>query len=52
MKLKTRHLAIIAITVLVAICLVRGINSALLGSALAILGGLGGYEIVQARKEK
>lgn len=52
MKLKTRHLAIIAITVLIAICLIRGINSAMLGSALGLLAGLGGYEAYQAKKEK
>lgn len=52
MKLKTKHLAIIAITAILIVCLVKGIDSALLGSALAIIAGLGGYEIYQARHQK
>ncbi len=42
--------AMVAITALVTIALIKGIDSALLGSALAILGGLGGYSIHQARE--
>ena len=46
---KTRRIAILAIAVLVTICLIKGINAALLGSALGLIAGLGGLEIYQSR---
>lgn len=50
MKHKPRRLAIIAIAVLVGICLVKGINSVLLASAMGLIAGLGGLEIREAKK--
>jgi len=49
MKHKPRRLAIITIGILVGICLVKGINSTLLASALGLIAGLGGLEVYQAR---
>ncbi|GAI02490.1 unnamed protein product, partial [marine sediment metagenome] len=38
-------IAMICITVLEVMALYKGINGALLMSALALIGGLGGYEL-------
>jgi len=48
-------IAIICITGLIALAIANGINGALLASGLAIIGGLGGYEIKvlqEKRREK
>lgn len=37
--------AIIAITVLIALALLRGINGAVLATGMAIIAGLGGYTL-------
>lgn len=50
MKHKPRRLAIIAIAVLVGICLIKGINSVLLASAMGLIAGLGGLEIREAKR--
>lgn len=47
--MRPRIAAIIAIAILVGICLVKGINSTLLASALGLIGGLGGIEAYQHR---
>jgi len=49
---KTTLIAIIAIAVLEGIALWKGINGATLSTSFAILGGLGGYEVSQARAKK
>lgn len=46
---KVTLIAIIAIAVLEGVALWKGIDGASLASAFAIIGGLGGYEISQAR---
>lgn len=48
-KMRPRIAAIIAIAILIGICLLKGINSTLLASALGILGALGGIEGYQSR---
>lgn len=48
-KMKPRIAAIVAIAILIGICLLKGINSTLLASALGLIGGLGGIEAYQAR---
>lgn len=48
-KMKPRILAIVIIGVLITICLIKGINSTLLASALGVLGALGGIEGYQSK---
>lgn len=47
-KIPKSIIAIIAIAVLVGIALYRGINTGLLGTALGLIAGLGGYTVYQA----
>lgn len=47
--MKPRIVAMVIIGVLITICLIKGINSTLLASALGVLGALGGIEGYQAR---
>ncbi len=44
--------AIIAILILEALAIIKGIDGALLGFAVAAIAGLGGYEIGYKRKPK
>lgn len=45
MKKWTVIIAIIAVTTLATVALLKGMNGAVLLSAFSIIGGLGGYEI-------
>ncbi|MBA7712731.1 hypothetical protein ES703_121720 [subsurface metagenome] len=52
MKMKTKHLVIIAITAIVIVGLVRGLDPDTYLIALGILAGLGGYKAYQLKHEK
>ncbi|MBA7675404.1 hypothetical protein ES703_83637 [subsurface metagenome] len=52
MKMKTKHLVIIAITAIVIVCAVRGLNPETYIIALGILAGLGGLDAYRVRHQK
>jgi len=45
-------IAIVAITILESIALLKGVNGALLSICIAAIAGLGGYEIGSKRKSE
>ena len=48
--LSKASIAIIAIVILEALALIKGINGAGLASSLAVIGALGGYKVGQSKK--
>jgi len=53
MKLPSKTItAIIAVTILEAIALLKGVNGAMLSICIAAIAGLGGYELASKRNRE
>jgi len=48
---QTRNLAIVCLTIICSVALVKGIDSALIGTVAAIIGGIAGYTLKKVKEE-
>jgi len=46
----TREIAIVCLTVIAVVCVIHGINKALISVVSAIIGSIAGYEFKKKRK--